>query len=170
MFCSVLLGMFVFVHCKPGNDSINNSGNIDSATKAKLFIVSGTVVSGIENIEADKVNIISVAEDKDRWVTKKSSQKLAQKKDIEREKYPAKYANNTISTCSRDADEKYHSLLSGGLKIIHRNQYKYEGISIGQQNFFIFFPYQAGEINTRKELINTLEIIKYCCIRPPPIS
>ncbi|MDV7697035.1 hypothetical protein N6B72_08885 [Chryseobacterium soli] len=170
IFCSILLGIFLFAHCKTGNDSINK-GNIENDAKAKFFIIKGTVISGIKNIKSAEVNIIEKKDSRiSKIISKKLSQKLPQNKEVEKEKYSIEYAVNTISICSKDADEKYHSLLSGELKVIHGNPYKYDGIPVGQQNFFIFFPYEAGVINTSKDLITSLGIIKYCCIRPPPIS
>ncbi|MFP3596007.1 hypothetical protein [Chryseobacterium sp. SIMBA_029] len=170
IFCSVLLGVFLFAHCKIGNDSINR-GNIDNDTKTNFFVIEGTVISGIENIQAAEVNIIEKKDNRiSKISSKKPSQQLDQNEKVEEKKYPAKYATNTISICRKDSDEKYHSLLSGELKVIHGNPYKYDGIPADQQKFFIFFSYKKLVINVRKDLIIALGIIKYCCIRPPPIS
>lgn len=170
IFCSILLGIFLFAHCKTENDSISR-GNIDNDTKANFFIIEGTVISGIKNIEVAEINIIEKKDSKiSRNISKKPSQQLRRNEKVEENKYSTKDSANTISICSKDADEKYRSLFSGELKTIHGNPYKYDGIPAGQQVFFIFFPYKTVVINARKNLINALGIIKYGCIRPPPVS
>ena len=176
MFFSFLLGTFLFANCMIKFDSVNfNNSNLnDSITQSKIFIIKGTVVSGLDKINSTEFN--DIKSKTNQSISKISIKKTLHRshqnkdKDLEIEKYSREIVEDKICTVSKDADEKYHSLVSGRLKVISGNQYKYNFVITHNHDVIIFLPYQAIIIKRRHDSINTLSKIEYWLIRPPPIS
>lgn len=165
--------LFSFLQAGNKNDSIDSKKPEEQIKDAEIYIIEGTLISGVEGLHHSEIKIIK----KDQGVYIKSIKQSLRKSQIAKKekkgndnKIDKERFENKIEISNKDQERKYRSWLFIELQATKENgQYKYDFSFLTLPVFFESLPSEKTKIYFFRDSRRTFLQERYCCIRPPPV-
>lgn len=172
-FLGAMVMVFSFLQAGKENDSIDNHSFEKQTKNVEIYILDGTIISGVEELSNSPIKIIKKDTASYKRVVQQSSRKpeiVKKETGLKERTNCKKVRENKIEISIKDHGGKYQSLLFGELQATKANgQYKYD-LPFLALSVFLEFPPEKIKINSFNNAKRTFTSNRYCCIRPPPLS
>lgn len=172
-FLGAMVMVFSFLQAGKENDSINNCDFEKQTENAEIYILDGTIISGVEALSNSPIKIIKKDTASYKRVVAQSSRKpetVKKETGLKESTNGKNVRENKIEISIKDHGGKYQSLLFSELQATKANgQYKYDYPVLILSVFLEFSP-EKIKINSSGNAKRTFVSGRYCCIRPPPVS
>jgi hypothetical protein len=172
IFLGAVVILFSFLQAEGKNDSIDGKNFERQTQGAEIYILDGTIISGVEGLSYSKIKIIKKDILESKVIAKsplRKSQITKKEKSLSEKKIYKESFENKIVLSDKDQNEKYKYWLIEFQATKESGQYKYDFPLIILPVFLELLSLKKTKINFFSDSKSTFLPDEYCCIRPPPI-